>query len=53
MFTGTKCIRDEHFLCFANEKGSSVEVPIDESIMIWFMRYMDRLAPPTKPVEGV
>ncbi|MCK9567836.1 hypothetical protein M0R72_02650 [Candidatus Pacearchaeota archaeon] len=51
IFKGTRSVRDDHFLIFENEKGSSIEIPIAEEIMIWFMRYFDRLSPPTKPVE--
>jgi len=51
IFTGTKSVRDDHFLVFSNDLGSSIEIPVAEEVMIWFMRYFDRLSPPTKPVE--
>jgi len=51
IFTGTKSVRSDHFLVFSNDLGSSIEIPVSEEIMIWFMMYFDRLSPPTKPVE--
>ena len=51
IFKGTRSVRDDHFLIFTNENGSTIDIPVAEEIMIWFMRYFDRLSPPTKPVE--
>lgn len=52
IFNGTKSARGEFFLCFCNENGSVVEIPITEPIKDWFMRYIDRLSPTTKDVEN-
>jgi hypothetical protein len=53
IFQGTRSVRDDHFLRFSNELGSSIDIPVAEEIMIWFMRHFDRLSPPTNPVESV
>lgn len=52
IFKGTRSVRDDHFLRFSNELGSTIDIPVAEEIMIWFMRYFDRLSPPTNPVES-
>jgi hypothetical protein len=51
-FTGTKSIRGEYFLCFSNDNKSEVEIPVSAQVKEWFMRYLDRLSPPIKDVEG-
>jgi hypothetical protein len=51
IFKGTRSIRDDHFMAFENEHGSSIDIPVAEEIMIWFMRHFDRLSPPSKTVE--
>jgi hypothetical protein len=52
IFSGTKNYRDEHFLCFSNEAGSSIDIPVSKQVSVWFLRYLDRLSPGTKPVEA-
>ena len=52
IFQGTKSVRDDYFLRFSNELGSTIDIPVAEEIMFWFMRYFDRLSPPKKTVEG-
>jgi len=52
IFSGTKTIRDDYFLTFSNENGVSIDIPVAEEVSMWFMRYFDRLSPPTKPVEN-
>lgn len=52
IFNGTRSLRDEFFLCFSNDKGSSIEIPVTEQMKDWFTRYLDRLSPPTKEVES-
>lgn len=52
IFNGTRSLRDEFFLCFSNDKGSSIEIPVSEQMKDWFMMYIDRLSPPIKDVEN-
>jgi hypothetical protein len=52
IFKGTRSVRDDHFLQFSNEAGSSIDVPVSEDVLLRFMKYFDRLSPPTKPVES-
>ena len=51
IFKETKNIREDHFLVFANDKGSSIDIPVSEDTKLLFLRYFDRLSPPTKSVE--
>jgi hypothetical protein len=52
IFKGTKSIRDDLFLTFSNENGSSIDIPVSEETMLLFIRYFDRLSPPTNQVES-
>ena len=52
IFQGTRSVRDDHFLRFSNELGSTIDIPVAEEVMFFFMRYFDRLSPPTNQVEG-
>jgi hypothetical protein len=52
IFKGTRSVRDDHFLQFSNETGSAIDVPVSEDVLLRFMKYFDRLSPPTKPVEN-
>jgi hypothetical protein len=52
IFNGTRSFRGEYFLCFSNENESSTEIPVSEEMMYWFMRHIDRISTPTKPVES-
>lgn len=52
IFKGTKSIREDRFMIFTNEQGSSIDIPISKDVMERFLRYFDRLSPPEKAVEG-
>jgi hypothetical protein len=52
IFKGTRSVRDDYFLQFSNETGSSIDIPVSEDVLLRFMRYFDRLSPPTNLVEN-
>lgn len=51
IFHSTKKVGIQSFLVFANEIGSTIEIPVDPQIESMFLHYFDRLSPGTKPVE--
>lgn len=47
IFLGTKKVGIQSFLIFGNEKGSTIQIPVNEKDKKLFLSYFDRLTPPT------
>jgi len=51
-YNGTKKRDNIDYLCFKNDLGESVDVPVDKTVLKLMEMYLDKLQPPKpKPVE--
>jgi len=51
-YNGTKKVDKVNYLCFKNDLGKTVDIPVDDTVMRLMQMYLDKLQPPMpKTVE--